>query len=69
MPNTNNGTLNVIDIELVNLLEKEQLIDLLQHKTNLLIAARKSVVVDHRYINNLQQEIQIIQTQLLVRFK
>ena len=48
-------------------LDKAQLIDLLQHKTHLLVTARISRIQDQVYLKNLQKEVGIIQAAIKTR--
>jgi len=48
-------------------LDKTQLIDLLQHKTQLLVSASLGHLVDHDYTDNLRREVEQIQSEIWVR--
>ena len=66
MPEQDNK-LDIISIKYLSVLDKSQLVDLLQHKTQLLIAARTSGIKYPNYINDLRREVQLIQAALLTR--
>ena len=45
----------------LSVLDKAQLVDLLQHKTHLLVTARITRIQDQVYLKTLQKEVEVIQ--------
>ena len=55
----------VITIQDFQTLDKDQLIDLLQHKTKLLVTASVLKVPDHAYIETLKEEVKKLQEAII----
>ena len=67
MPTQEKGKFTVINTPYLTGLDSTQLIDLLNHKTQLLVSARNSGIQEPVYLKNLQEEVERIQSEIWVR--
>ena len=61
MQPVNNVSANVVTTQYLSDLDRAQLVDLLHHRTHLLVTARITRIQDQVYLKTLQNEVEIIQ--------
>ena len=61
MHSENNVSATAVSTEFLSDLDRAQLVDLLHHRTNLLVTARITRIQDQVYLKTLQKEVEIIQ--------
>ena len=67
MSESNQMTSAVIDVQFLSSLDKDQLVELLQHRTLLLISVRNLDAPDKDFINELAEDVKNIQAELKTR--
>jgi hypothetical protein len=69
MQQDNTGTSTVITPQYLSKLDRTLLLDLLQHRTRLLLAASNTHLPDKEYIDTVKREVQALQKEIMVRMR